>query len=213
MKRGFVLRAYLVATLLITFACRGGAGSQGSTGPQGPQGPKGDSGPKGDTGSQGPKGDQGPPGTPLAVYDSGSTKLGMLLGISVANGGASADSTVTFLGVTDAVIHTARLRDGQPVFPVVQRLVYTTSDCTAQAYVESVDFYPSNLYVTDSQFTNAAPTPFYSVTTSTTTITPASQKVNGTCGAFVGSGTSFVAAVNQVGTQSGNFYNAPLSVR
>ena len=207
------MRTFLVAALLAAAACRGSAGNQGSVGPQGPQGPKGDTGAKGDTGSQGPKGDQGPPGTPLAVYDSGSTKLGMLLGASVPNGGASADSTVTFLGATDSLIHTARIRDGQPVFPVVQRLVYTTGDCTVQAYVESVDFYPSNLYVTGSQFTNAAPTPFYSVTTSTTTITPASQKVNGTCGAFVGSGTSFVAAVSQVGTQSGNFYNAPLSIR
>ena len=206
------MRPILIAVALGAVACRGNVGSQGPVGPQGPQGPKGDTGAKGDTGSQGLKGDQGPPGTPLAVYDSGSTRLGMLLGASVPNGGAGADSTVTFLGATDSVIHTARIRDGQPVFPVVQRLVYPTGDCSGQAYVESVDFYPSNLYVTDSQFTNAAPTPFFSVTTSTTTITPASQKVNGTCGAFVGSGTSLVATVNQVGTQSGNFYNAPLSI-
>ena len=206
------MRAFLVAALLATAACSGSTGSQGPTGPQGPQGPKGDTGPKGDSGAQGPKGDPGPPGTPLAVYDAGSTKLGMLLGVSVPNGGASSDSTVTFLGATDSIVHTARMRDGQPVFPVVQRLVYTTADCTGQAYVESTDFYPSNQHVTDSQFTNAAPTPLYSVTTTTSTITPASQKVNESCGAFVGSGTSLVAAVNQAGTQSGNFYNVPLSI-
>ena len=200
------------ALLLPVAACNGSAGQQGPAGPQGAQGPKGDPGPKGDTGLQGPKGDPGPPGTPLAVFDSGGTKLGMLLGVAVPNGGASADSTVTFLGASDNVVHTARIRDGQPVFPVVQRLVYPTADCSGQAYVESVDFYPSNLYVTDSQFTNASPTPFYSVTTSTTTITPASQKVSGSCGAFVGSGTSFVAAANQVGTQTGNFFNTPLSI-
>ena len=205
------MRTFLVAALLATVACSGSTGTQGPVGPQGPQGPKGDAGPKGDTGSQGPKGDPGPPGTPLGVYDSATTKLGMLLGVSVPNGGASTDSTVTFLGATDTLIHTARIRDGQPVFPVLQRLVYPTADCSGQAYVEGADFYPANLYVTDVQFTGAS-TPLYSVTTSTTTITPASQKVNETCGAFVGSGTSFVAAANQVGTQTGNFFNAPLSI-
>ena len=206
------MRILLATALVLSIAaCSSNAGSQGPPGPPGPQGPKGDLGPKGDTGSQGPKGDPGPPGTPLAVYDSGNSKLGMLLGLSIPNGGASADSTVSFLGTTDNVIHTARIRDGQPVFPVLQRLVYPTPDCSGQGYVESADFYPSNLYVTDSQFTGAS-TPFYSVTTSTTTITPASQKVNGNCGAFVGSGTSFVAAANQVGTQTGNFFNAPLSI-
>jgi hypothetical protein len=136
----------------------------------------------------------------------------MLLGMSVPNGGATADTTATFLGDADGVIHTARIRDGQPVFPVVQRLVYPTADCSGQAFVESVDFYPANLHVTDVQFTNAAAVPVYSVTTTTSTITPASQKVNETCGPFVGSGASLVAAVNQVGTQSGNFFNTPLSI-
>ena len=203
------MRSLLVVALLATVAC---GSSSGATGPQGPQGPKGDTGAQGPAGAQGSQGAPGTSGTPLGVFDSSGTKLGALLGMAVLNGGTAADSTVTFLGATDSLIHTARIRDGQPVFPVVQRLIYATGDCSGQAFVESVDFYPSNLYVTDSQFTNAAPTPFFSVTTTTSTITPASQKVNGTCGPFAGSGTSLVAAVTQIGTQSGNFFNTPLSI-
>jgi hypothetical protein len=210
MNGGLVMRTLFVVALLAIVACS--SGSQGSTGAPGSQGPTGAAGPKGDTGAQGPQGIQGPAGTPLGVFDSSGTKLGMLLGVSVLNGGNGTDSTVTFLGATDNVIHTSRLRDGQPVFPVVQRLIYTSGDCSGQAFVESVDFYPSNLYVTDISFANAGVAPFYSVTTPTTTITPASQKVNETCGSFVGTGTSLVAAVTQIGTQSGNFFNSPLSI-
>jgi hypothetical protein len=210
MNGGLIMRTFFVVAVLALVACSNG--SQGPAGAQGLPGPNGDTGPKGDTGAQGPQGVQGPAGTPLAVFDSGNVKLGMLLGISVLNGDTATDSTVTFLGTTDNLIHTARIRDGQPVFPVVQRLIFTSMDCGGPAFVESVDFYPSNLYVTDSQFTNATPTPFFSVTASTSTITAASQKVNGTCGPFVGSGTSLVAAVTQIGTQSGGFFNTPLSI-
>ena len=100
---------------------------------------------------------------------------------------------------------------GQQVFPVVQRLIYTTGDCTGQAYVESVDYYPSNLYVTDVLYNNTV-VPLYSVTSATASIMPASQKVNESCAAFVGSGSEVAALVNQVGSTTGTNNATPLSI-
>ena len=213
MKGNRSMRTPLLVALLLTAACSGSTGAQGPKGDTGPKGDPGAAGPKGDPGIQGTKGDPGPIGTPLNVYNSAGGNLGMLLGISVPNGGTTSDATVSWLaGPPGNLIQTARIRDGKAVFPVVQRLIYTTADCTGQAYVESVDYYPSTLYVTDSVWTGATVVPVYSVTKSTTAITPVSQRVNENCASFVGTGTSTVALVNQVGTTASSFQNTPLSI-
>jgi hypothetical protein len=133
-----------------------------------------------------------------------------LLGLDAMS---SSQSTVSWLGASDNLIHTARMRDGLPVFPVVQRLLFTTADCTLQAYVEvGVESYPSNQYVTNVAFAGTA-IPYYSVTTSTSTITPASQQVNGTCGSFVGTGTRPVASATNLGMLPGTAFTVPFSIR
>lgn len=203
------MRTLFTMFVLSIAACSGSAGSQGPAGPQGPTGPQGPPGSKGDPGSQGPKGDPGPAGTPIGLYDSAGTKLGSLLGLNTL---ASSTSTVSWVGDSDSVIHTARIRDGLPVFPVFQRLLFTSADCTGQAYAEvGVESYPSNQYVTNEPFTGAS-IPYYSVTASTSTITPVSQQVNGACGTFVGSGTRPVASVTNLGMLPGTAFSVPFSI-
>jgi hypothetical protein len=111
---------------------------------------------------------------------------------------------VTYLGA-DHLIHTSLVRDGSPIFPAVHALLYTSADCSGLAFVESADFYPANEQVIDASTV-------YAVTGTATVIMPASQKVNGTCAAFQGTGTRSVISVTTVGPLSGSGINVPLSV-
>jgi hypothetical protein len=213
LKGPILMRQLLIAALVALAAC---SGSKGPQGPQGDPGPKGDPGLKGDAGATGPQGPPGPAGSPYSVYDATSRNLGTLLGVAPQLGQGT--MTVTWLGggafgsSATNFIYSARMSDGLPVYPVVSRLLFTTADCSGQAYVDvNENYYPSNMYVTNSAF-NGTSIPYYSVTTSTSTITPASQQVNGSCGAFVGSGTRQVATATNLGTLPGTFFTVPFSI-
>jgi hypothetical protein len=121
--------------------------------------------------------------------------------------------TGAFGGSVANFIYSARLSDGLPVYPVVTRFLFTTADCSGQAYVDvNENYYPSNMYVTDVAF-NGTSIPYYSVTTTISTITPASQQVNGSCGAFVGAGTRQVASATNLGMLPGTHFTVPFSIQ
>lgn len=210
-----VTKSLFALSLIAIVACSGSTGTAGPQGPAGPVGPTGPQGSPGTPGTTGATGAQGPAGTPLAVYDRYGTKLGMLLGMNVTlhDSSSTSASTVSFLDGA-GFIFTVDLGGGSYVYPILRRLIYTSTDCSGTGYAESsYDSYPANQYVTDTVPTSVDNLggPIYLVTGSETQITPASQKVNEACSTFSGSGTRFARSVTSRTPTSGGL-NHPFSI-